>query len=206
MKRKCLSVAMAVVMTVVCLTGCSGNFSKSSFISAAKSSGMKEITETTELGNILADPGEHIAYYYDMDVRLFESLGGQLRDYVSVKDVKECTMAIESIGKTDNHGRCLTQVYFLTVKDSETAEEIYESAIKPLRFGVEEGKKNGVTYKISYQGPKDSQDSTVELACGVYLKDNHIIWIRSDYDATLKNQTVETFCKSLGLVSPYTLS
>ena len=203
MKRKCLSVAMAVVMTVVCLTGCSGNFSKSSFISAAKSSGMKEITETTELGNILADPGEHIAYYYDMDVRLFESLGGQLRDYVSVKDVKECTMAIESIGKTDNHGRCLTQVYFLTVKDSETAEEIYESAIKPLRFGVEEGEKNVVTYTVSYQGsPNDG--STVELACGVYLKGNQILWIRSDYDATLKNRSVENICKSLGVVSPYT--
>ena len=209
MKRKLLSVAMAAVMTVACLTGCSGSgdFSKSSFISAAKSSGMKEIEETTELSNILADPGEHISYYYDMDIKLFEFLGGSLRDYVSVKDVKECTMAIESIGETEDHGRCLTQIYFLTFKDSETAEEIYESAIKPLRFGAEEGKKDGVTYTISYQGPKDSQNdgSTVELACGVYLRDNQIFWIRSDYYATLKNKTVENFCKSLGLVSPYTL-
>ena len=180
MKRKLLPVAMAVVMVLVCLTGCSGEFSKSSFISAAKSSGMKEIVETTELSNILADPGEHIAYYYDMDIKLFEFLGGPLRDYVSVKDVKECTMAIESIGKTDDH----------------------------VRAGVEEGVKNGVMYTVSYQGPKDSQNdgSTVELACGVYLRDNQIFWIRSDYYANLKNKTVENFCKSLGLVSPYTRS
>ena len=162
MKRKLFSVAMAVVITVACLTGCSGNFSKSSFISAAKSSGMKEIKETTELSNILADPGEHIAFYYDMDIKLFEFLGGSLRDYASVKDVKECTMAIESIGETEDHGRCLTQIYFLTFKDSETAEEIYESAVKPLRYGVEEGKKNGVTIPSAIRVPKTHR-MTVQL-------------------------------------------
>jgi len=206
MKRKCLSVAMAVVMTVVCLTGCSGNFSKSSFISAAKKSGMKGIKETTELGHIMAEPGETIAFYYDIEnMHLFESLGDPLTEYVSINDIQECTMAVEGIGKTDDHGRCTTRIFYLSVKDSDVAEEIYESAVKPLRYGVEEGEKDGVTYTISYQG-SHNEGSTVELAVGVYLMDNHIVWIRSDYDTTLKNKTVENFCKSLGLVSPYTLS
>ena len=206
MKRKLLSVAMAAVMTVACLTGCSGNFSKSSFISAAKKSGMKGIKETTELGHIMAEPGETIVFYYDIEnMHLFESLGDPLTEYVSVNDVKECTMAVEGIGKTDDHVRCTTRIFYLTVKDSDVAEEIYESAVKPLRYGVEEGEKNGVIYTISYQG-SHNEGSTVELAIGVYLMDNHVVWIRSDYDTTLKNKTVENFCKSLGLVSPYTLS
>ena len=210
MKRKLLSVAMAAVMTVACLTGCSGSgdFSKSSFISAAKSSGMKEIVETTELNQIYADQEKHIAFYYDdKNIKVYEFSGSPFNDYVTKIDVDEFVMAGESIGKTDDHGRCITRIYFLTVKDSKTAEEIYESVVKPLRFGVEEGVKNGVIYTVSYQGPKDSQNdgSTVELACGVYLRDNQIFWIRSDYYSTLKNKTVENFCKSLGLVSPYTL-
>ena len=205
MKRKCLSVAMAVVMTVVCLTGCSGNFSKSSFISAAKNSGMEELKDTTKLGHIMAEPGETIAFYYDIEnMHLFESLGDPLTEYVSVNDVKECTMAVEGIGKTDDHGRCTTRIFYLTVKDSDTAEELYNSVKRGL-VKPEEGEKNGVTYTISYQG-SHNEGSTVELAIGVYLMDNHIVWIRSDYDTTLKNKTVENFCKSLGLVSPYTLS
>ena len=205
MKRKCLSVAMAVVMTVVCLTGCSGNFTKSSFISAAKNSGMEELKDTTKLGHIMAEPGETIAFYYDIEnMHLFESLGDPLTEYVSVNDVKECAMAVEGIGKTDDHGRCTTRAFYLTVKDSDTAEELYNSVKRGL-VKPEEGEKNGVTYTISYQG-SHNEGSTVELAIGVYLMDNHIVWIRSDYDTTLKNKTVENFCKSLGLVSPYTLS
>lgn len=205
MKRKCLSVAMAVVMTVVCLTGCSGNFSKSSFISAAKNSGMEELKDTTKLGHIMAEPGETIAFYYDIEnMHLFESLGDPLTEYVSVNDVKECAMAVEGIGKNDDHGKCTTRAFYLTVKDSDTAEELYNSVKRGL-VKPEEGEKNGVTYTISYQG-SHNEGSTVELAIGVYLMDNHIVWIRSDYDTTLKNKTVENFCKSLGLVSPYTLS
>ena len=196
---------MAVVMTVVCLTGCSGNFSKSSFISAAKNSGMEELKDTTKLGHIMAEPGETIAFYYDIEnMHLFESLGDPLTEYVSVNDVKECTMAVEGIGKTDDHGRCTTRIFYLTVKDSDTAEELYNSVKRGL-VKPEEGEKNGVTYTISYQG-SHNDGSTVELAIGVYLMDNHIVWIRSDYDTTLKNKTVENFCRSLGLVSPYTLS
>ena len=137
-------------------------------------------------------------------MQLFEYSGDPLAEYVSINDIQECVMVVESIGETDDHGTSLTRVFYLTVKDSDTAEEIYESAIKPLRFGVEDGEKNGVTYTVSYQGSQND-GSTVELACGVYLKGNQILWIRSDYDATLKNKTVENFCKSLGLVSPYTL-
>ena len=206
MKKKLLLYAMVAVMTVVCLTGCSGDFSKSSFISAAKSSGMREIVETTELNQIFADQEKHIAFYYDdKNIKVYEFAGSPFQDHVSKTYVDEFVMAGESIGKTDDRGRCLTRIYYVTVKDRDTAEEIYNSVKRGL-VKPEEGNKNGVTYTISYQGPRNSQDSTVELAIGVYLKDNHLVWIRSDYDVTLKNKTVEIFCKSLGLVSPYTLS
>ena len=200
MKRNILSVAMAVVMAVVCLTGCSGNFAKSSFISAAKKNGMNELSEPKDLTLRRAGAGESYAIFYDVkESHLIESIS-PFSDYVSPNDVKDFVIAVESIGETDDHGSCITQAYFLTVKDSDTAEEIYESVIKPL-VKPEEDEKDGITYAISYQG-----GSTVELAYGVYLKDNQIVLIRSDYDPSLKNDCVEGFCKSLGLVSPYTLS
>ena len=200
MKRKISSVAMAVVMAVVCLTGCSGNFAKSSFISAAKKNGMNELSEPKDLTLRRAGAGESYAIFYDVkESHLIESIS-PFSDYVSPNDVKDFVIAVESIGETDDHGSCITQAYFLTVKDSDTAEEIYESVIKPL-VKPEEDEKDGITYAISYQG-----GSTVELAYGVYLKDNQIVLIRSDYDPSLKNDCVEGFCKSLGLVSPYTLS
>lgn len=200
MKRKILSVAMAVVMAVVCLTGCSGNFAKSSFISAAKKNGMNELSEPKDLTLRRAGAGESYAIFYDVkESHLIESIS-PFSDCVSPNDVKDFVIAVESIGETDDHGSCITQAYFLTVKDSDTAEEIYESVIKPL-VKPEEDEKDGITYAISYQG-----GSTVELAYGVYLKDNQIVLIRSDYDPSLKNDCVEGFCKSLGLVSPYTLS
>ena len=62
--RKRLFRMAAAVMTVVCLTGCSGNFSKASFINAAKKNGMKEVEDTTELTKIMADPGKTKAMYY----------------------------------------------------------------------------------------------------------------------------------------------
>ena len=200
MKRNILSVAMAVVMAVVCLAGCSGNFAKSSFISAAKKNGMNELSEPKDLTLRRAGAGESYAIFYDVkESHLIESIS-PFSDYVSPNDVKDFVIAVESIGETDDHGSCITQAYFLTVKDSDTAEEIYESVIKPL-VKPEEDEKDGITYAISYQG-----GSTVELAYGVYLKDNQIVLIRSDYDPSLKNDCVEGFCKSLGLVSPYTLS
>ena len=204
MKRRSLSVAMAVVMSVVCLTGCSGKLSKDSFISAAKKNGMKDAAETTELTHILADPGEIRSFFYDVeDFRIIEYSGGPLADCVSPTDVEEFVIAIDSIGKTDDHGSTLTQVFFLTVKDSKTAKEIYKTVSKPL-VKPEKGEKNGVTYTISYQGSKN-EGSSVELAYGVYLKDNQIVLIRSDYYSSLDNKCVEGFCRSLGLVSPYTL-
>ncbi len=208
MKKKFLSVAMAVVMVVVCLTGCSGNFSKSSFISAAKSSGLKEVEETTELNHMYADPGEHIALFYDVeDIHIFEYVGDPLSNYVSINEVEEFVLAVDSEGETDKHIRCFTRIYFLTLKDSDTAEELYKSVKRGI-MKPKEGKKNGVAYTISYQGPDNSlyAGSTNELAVGLYLMGNHVVWIRSDHDTTVKNKTVEKFCKSLGIVSPYTLS
>ena len=203
MKRRFLSVSMAVVMAVVCLTGCSGNFAKNSFISAAKKNGMNELSEPKDLTLRRAGAGESYSFFYDVkESHIIESISA-FSDYVSPNDVKDFVIAVESMGETGDHGSCITQAYFLTVKDSDTAEEIYESLIKPL-VKPEEGEKDGVTYAVSYQGSRND-DSGVELAYGVYLKDNQIVLIRSDYDSSLKNNCVEGFCKSLGLVSPYTL-
>ena len=208
MRKKIWSVVMVAVMVAACFVGCSNDSTKDSFISAAKDNGMKEITETTELNRILEDPKEDISYFYDVeDVNIVEYTNRQFMEGIPKHEVTESVIAVERLGENDDHGTTLTYIFYLSFADSETAEEVYKSKIKPLRFGVKNGKKNGVTYTISYQGPDDSQqdNSTVELAAGVYLMDNQIVWIRSNYYSTINNDCVEGFCKKLGLVSPYTL-
>ena len=208
MKKKILSIVMAAVMVAACLVGCSDKITKDSFISAAKKNGMREIKEAKEFVHIYADPGESISMFHDVkDPTVLECTNRLFMEDISKTDVKEAVYAIESIGKNDDHDTTLTYIFYLSFNDRDTAEEVYKSKIKPLRFGAEEGKKNGVKYTISYLGPDDSQqdDLTVELAKGVYLMDNQIVWICSNYYSTMENDCVEGFCKSLGLESPYTL-
>lgn len=208
MKKKIWSVLMVAAIVAACFVGCSNDSTKDSFISAAKDNGMKEIVETTELNGILGDPKEDVSYFCDVeDLIIVECTNRQFMEGIPKHEVTESVLAVERLGKNDDHGSTLTYIFYMSFTDSETAEEVYKSKIKPLRFGVKNGKKNGVTYTISYQGPDDSQqdNSTVELAAGVYLMDNQIVWIRSDYYSTLNNDCVDVFCKKLGLVSPYTL-
>ena len=189
MKRKILPVAMAVVMTVVYLAGCSGNFTKASFINAAKKCGMEKLDENMSLNEIMLNEEEsHAVYYVEKDQDRMNLL---ITQYAPVAEVKEFVQAVETIGKSDDNKTCLTNVYYLTAVDSENAKEIYESLI--------------ITYDNPENGEKDGVTYTGEIAYGVYLKGNNIIWIRSYFDSTLENNCVEDFCKSLGLVSPYTL-
>ena len=213
MKRKFLSVVMAVVVAVVCLTGCSGNLNKASFINAAKKYGMKEIEENLKLGEIMRDQNESNSVYYvekDHDrMQLF------FRDFAPDAEVKECVKAVEIIGKNDNKLPCSTYVYYLTAEDSKNAKETYKGLTKGIsdpgngRSDREEGEKDGVTYTIVYMGSDNFEDTdeqfTGEIVYGIYLKDDKIIWIYSFFDSTLDNNCVEGFCKSFGLVSPYTL-
>ena len=213
MKRKLLSFAMAVVMSAVCLAGCSGGWSRSAFISAAKKYGLKELDGDKTLREVLLDEEESASVYYvEKDNKLMQL---EIRDYAPDAEVKEFVRAIETIGKNDNKFHCSTYVYYLTLEDSKNAKKTYKQLTKNFanpgdkEAEPEKGEKNGVTYTICYIGSEDLQnvkeDYTGELAYGVYLKDNKIVWIRSYFDSELDNDYVESICKSLGLVSPYTL-
>ena len=150
--------------------------------------------------------------YVEKDNKLMQL---EVRDYAPDAEVKEFVRAIETIGKNDNKFHCSTYVYYLTLEDSKNAKKTYKQLTKNFanpgdkEAEPEEGEKNGVTYTICYIGSEDLQnlkeDYTGELAYGVYLKDNKIVWIRSYFDSDLDNDYVESICKSLGLVSPYTL-
>ena len=213
MKKKFLSVAMAVVMSVVCLAGCSGSFNKSSFISAAKKYGMKEIDDNWTLYEIMHDQeNSNSVCYIEKDhdrMQLF------FRDYAPDAEVKELVKAVETIGRNDNQIACSTYIYYLTAKDSENAKETYKGLTKTIidpgdgGNDPEKGEKDGVTYTISYIGSNDIPNAddqfTGEIVYGVYLKGDKIIWLYSFYDSTLENKCVENFCKSLGLVSPYSM-
>ena len=211
MKRKFLSVAMTVVMAVVCLTGCSGNFSKNSFISAARKYGMKEIEDDMELRDIDIDrENSNSAYYVEKDYERMQFLFSGLEPDA---EVKELVKAVEIIGCNDNQVSCSTNAYYLTAKDSKNAKKIYKAlATQFVNPGesetyLDEGEKDGITYTIGYFIFDDITDANdrIEAVYGVYLKDDKVIWIYSVYDSTLENSCFESFCKSLGLVSPYTL-
>ena len=147
MKRKLLSFAMAVVMSAVCLAGCSGGWSRSAFISAAKKYGLKELDGDKTLREVLLDEEESASVYYvEKDNKLMQL---EVRDYAPDAEVKEFVRAIETIGKNDNKFHCSTYVYYLTLEDSKNAKKTYKQLTKNFanpgdkEAEPEEGEKNG---------------------------------------------------------------
>ena len=86
---------MAVVMSAVCLAGCSGGWSRSAFISAAKKYGLKELDGDKTLREVLLDEEESASVYYvEKDNKLMQL---EVRDYAPDAEVKEFVRAIETI-------------------------------------------------------------------------------------------------------------
>lgn len=209
MKKKFLSLAMAGLMIVVCLTGCSGSksFDSESFIKTAKKYGMTQADTYQDFvhGITSGDPSLSSVFYasensedaaalyaanYLVGTGPFPDI--QITDLVICCDVK----LIDTEGYNS-----LTELQFITAVDEKSADELFNAFCTSFpEAETASGEKNGCTYTIKYMA---TEARSVNF--GVYQTGNTIIYINCMGDNVKENNCCDFFCKDLGLVSPSTL-
>lgn len=203
MKRKFFKVAAAAVMALVCLSGCSAGFSSKSLLSAVEKCGMKECPDQNKFGILLGGTGDDASYYAVFnDKERINVVCTTLLGVDTESGAKECIACIEWKMDEDDY-LCNNTIYCVTAKNNAAAQVIYEKLTAYGLHGQVPGEDNGVTYTIGYIGAGSAP--VHDSFSGVYLKGNTLIYIRGNCYSDYDNDLVESVCKDLGLVSPYTL-
>ena len=207
MKTKLLSMAMAAIMAVTCLAGCSAGSAGDPMVDAAKKYGMKELGEIKEITNLSIPTEDGSGYYVSKDEKEADymtlAFGG--KDPGAADDIKteKFVMCIDSNLLSREPGSATTTITQASLKDEDSAKKLYEAVASNIndRFSeVTKGEENGVTYSITYDG----DESTLRFS-GVYLKGNTVYRINCTGLGDHDGKCTESFCKELGLVSPLTL-
>ena len=194
MKKKALVSILAVIMTVVCLAGCSGKgtgFDRNTLIDASKQYGMRKAqnsVDTTSLISISTNTGT--SFYASKDKNEAQTLydgyinvGGNL-PHVTVNDA-----VIVGANEYLGDGNYTTLVYQLTLKDNSSAKDLYTAFADSYvsKDSYTSGKKNGYNYTISYFGG----DMQIHKR-GVYLQGNSVLFI---YGLTTRTEDRTGFAK-----------
>ncbi len=210
MKTKFISMVTVVAVALVCLTGCSANaFTHDAFEKAARKYGMREMDSIESFVNERRETEyEKDLFYYtsktnkEADAMYYSYLQMGFSHYPEIH-IKEFTMCIENI-RVEIDGQPHignSEIYMITATDAGAAKELYdEFVINATGDNCDSGEKNGYEYAIGYQAASERH-----LLCGVYLKDNTVIYMWNICDIEGGSSCANSFCKSLGLVSPMTL-
>ena len=211
MKKKMLSMAAAITMAVVVLTGCSAGFKRDTVIEAAKEYGMDDTRAFYEAAQFSND----VKAYYISDSKqadqirhLFTHTGldteFDLKETILLSEVKAAPTGDEKSVSDANVTN--TKILFMTAADTKTAKEIYAvNAEWILAHEGTSGKQKGVEYTINYYGDITDNDRETESFYGVYIKGDTVIWIEAYTNCGPNDECTEYFCNKLSLVSPLTL-
>ena len=207
MKKKMLSMAAAITMAVVVLTGCSVAFSSASIALTAHKYGMDEADNFEEyMEKFLSyDEGLDSAVYYVAKdskeaLHMYDTIYAIPLGYYPAMEIKEFAACYENRFENNSGNNVQTEIYMITANDKDSASDLYDSLVeKCASYKTDSGTKNGYTYTIAFYGNKDRS-----LAYGIYMKGNTVISISQRGD-TLTDDCAAFFCKELELESPYTL-
>lgn len=210
MKKKLLLKAMAVVLSAVCLTGCSGSdkvvFSSETVVNVAKKYGMEETANYSECIQLLAQE-ENNSLYYVMD-NPEEANKWYYASYLVAENspfpdiqVNDCLICFEKISEGMGGRNALTEIYMITAVDDESALELYNAfCVEDSKYESSSGEKDGYKYSIRYLGNENRQ-----MTGGVYLQNSTVIFINYAGEVEEDGGCVGFFCKELGIESPLTL-
>jgi len=207
MKKKMLSMAAAITMAVLCLTGCSNAFKADSIVKVADKYSMDTMERLRDMDDELKtylNERDNSAYYVsknDYEANLMYAayiyaVHGTSPDII----VDEFVYCIDTkLEKNSGYNR-QTEIYMVTASDEKSARALYDEFAKNcVAYDCSSGEKDGYTYTIAFLGNDDRS-----MKVGLYLKDKTLIRISSGGDA-VKGDCTEFFCKELGLISPSTL-
>ena len=216
MKKKMLSMAAAITMAIVSLTGCSNGIKKDTVIKTAKEYGM---VQQDKLVNALSFGTDGYSVFYvskdseEADyTRKLVLHAGQHEDFA----LKEAIVCIESkvshrkdtapISVSEMQ-EMRTTILIMTTKDAKSAKKLYDANAEWITLHEgEKGNKNGVEYAINYTTFTTNDGANeAESFYGAYLTGNTVIWIEALTTDENIDDCTEYFCEKLGLVSPLTL-
>jgi hypothetical protein len=212
MKKKMLSMAAAITMTVVVLTGCSAGFNRDFVIEAAKEYGMDDtraLYESAQISNV------DVKAYYISDSKQADVMrhmfthAGLDTEY----DIKETILFSEvkanksgDVTDVNSINQTTTRILYMTAADAKTAKEIYAvNAEWIMAHEGTSGKQKGVEYAIKYTAFTTDDDREAESFYGVYIKGKTVIWLEAFSNNGPNDDCTKYFCDKLGLVSPLTL-
>lgn len=178
MRKKALVSILVVVMTIVCLAGCSGKpgFETSSLVNASKQYGIAQaynILDVTSLISVSTNVGT--AYYVSKD----QNDAQRVYDYYintsgNLPKVVVNEAAVVAANEYFENGNNTTIVYQLNLKNSGEAKELYsafaDAFVSKDQFASD--KKDGYNYTISFF---DGQIIMHKRA--VYVKGNSVLFI-----------------------------
>lgn len=205
MKNKLLLTATSVILSVICLTGCS---SGSDILNAAKKYGMKEAESAEEAINVWAANENGAICYSSKDSNQIKALTWSLvgTDYENVNEFKMC-VEVDTTSDEAGAGHFFNYVYQMTTGDKESAEYIYKTESSKYAFRGESttDKKGGWDYTVCIEESETSDGIVYDVVHGVYVKGNDVIYMYGINRADNNKTSIAYICKSLGLVSPYSL-
>ncbi len=214
MKKKILSAALAAVLAVTCLAGCSAGFTTDKVIKAANDYGM---TKGEDFTSFLRSKNNGVPSYY---VSKDSTEATELYKYTFSSAVYEPNEELErlvvcmEVEKQDEPKPVTlmdgvhTYIFAMSAKDTKSAKSIYDHFADWMKArGGKEESKNGYTYIICQrnQAVLSGDDSEGTNFSGIYISGKNVIYIEAEIGDSDTSKCAESFCKELGLVSPLTL-
>ena len=213
MKKKILSAALAAVLAVTCLAGCSAG-SATDIVKAANDYGM---TKGEDFTSFLRSKNNGVPSYYvskdsteatELYKLTFASAGNEADEELeSIVVCMEVEKQDEPKPATLMDG-VHTYIYAMSAKDTKSAKSIYDHYADWMKTrGGKEESKNGYTYIICQRnlGLPTGDDSEGTNFSGIYINGKNLIYIEAEIGDSDTSKCAESFCKELGLVSPLTL-
>ena len=211
MKKKILSAALAAVLAVTCLAGCSAG-SATDIVKVANDYGM---TKGEDFTSFLRSKNNGVPSYYvskdSTEATELYKLAIASAGYEHNEELERLVICME-VEKQDEPKPATvmdgvhTYIFAMSAKDTKSAKSIYDHYADWMKTrGGKEESKNGYTYIICQRNLGLGDDSEGTNFSGIYINGKNLIYIEAEIGDSDTSKCAESFCKELGLVSPLTL-
>ena len=208
MRKRILTIVSAAVISVMLLTGCSGDFKSSSIVNAAKKNGMQQMTSEE-----LKKRFEGESYSADEP---YENSKEPPAYYVA-NDSEEATYIQKTYLSTDSNNAVFVKElvifggdeciegFLMVAGNEDDATRLYNEWGGNFD-GYDNVKTAGARRGMTYTTGHYSSDTNMYRTSyyGVYLKGRSVLVISYGSDTAEERNKLESFCKNLGVISPLT--
>lgn len=200
---------LLITLFLFCMSGCSffGGRVPDAIISTAKSYGLRQVAERTDLIRITAKldaagSGYYVAKDAKEATKYYQSLFNTRKKLPDVDANDFIMLVVREKGDVVYH---TSSVYSVEFKNEDDAKEVYEKYTADFKSykraeEVKQGEEKNYSYSILYE--KSSVSLTIR---GAYLEGKSVTYIQANSYKKETNAFAEHFCNKMGYISPMTL-